>query len=201
MNNNLITELVCTRISHDIIGNIGAVANAVELLEEGDLDFLDDIKSILKNSSQTLTARMKFFRMAFGIDNNNLEDKKLVENMARDYLKTIGNKDFPIGLSFDVQSTKRCKPALLMIMILADLLIRGGDIKVEEQKGVITASIETTAKISTDKLQKLENAVYNKIWEADAGMAPFYDLLNLCSPAKINLRKDEQKIELVTDME
>ena len=51
MNNNLITELVCTRISHDIIGNIGAVANAVELLEEGDLDFLDDIKSILKNSS------------------------------------------------------------------------------------------------------------------------------------------------------
>ena len=75
-----------------------------------------------------------------------------------------------------------------MIMILADLLIRGGDIKVEEQKGAITASIETTAKISTDKLQKLENAVYNKIWEADAGMAPFYDLLNLCSPAKINLR-------------
>ena len=47
-----ISELICTRISHDLIGNIGAVANAVELLEEGDMDFLDDIRSILKTSSQ-----------------------------------------------------------------------------------------------------------------------------------------------------
>ena len=29
-----LAELVCTRLSHDIIGNIGAVSNAVELLEE-----------------------------------------------------------------------------------------------------------------------------------------------------------------------
>lgn len=36
-----ISELVCTRISHDLIGNIGAVSNAVELLEEGDMDFMD----------------------------------------------------------------------------------------------------------------------------------------------------------------
>ena len=44
MNKAPIAELVCTRISHDLIGNIGAVANAVELLEEGDTDFLDEIK-------------------------------------------------------------------------------------------------------------------------------------------------------------
>ena len=37
-----ILETVCTRMSHDLIGNIGAVANAVELLEEGDMDFIDD---------------------------------------------------------------------------------------------------------------------------------------------------------------
>ena len=36
MSDNKVCELVCTRLSHDIIGNIGAVANAVELLEEGD---------------------------------------------------------------------------------------------------------------------------------------------------------------------
>lgn len=56
-----ISELVCTRISHDLIGNIGAVSNAVELLEEGDMDFMDDIRSILKVSSGVLTARLKFF--------------------------------------------------------------------------------------------------------------------------------------------
>ena len=72
LNDTLICELVCTRISHDLIGNIGAVSNAVELLEEGDMDFLDDIKSILKTSSTVLSARQKFFRMAFGFDNDNL---------------------------------------------------------------------------------------------------------------------------------
>ena len=32
LNEEQTTELICTRISHDIIGNVGAVANAVELL-------------------------------------------------------------------------------------------------------------------------------------------------------------------------
>ena len=37
-----ISELICTRISHDLIGNIGAFANAVELLEDEDDDFIDE---------------------------------------------------------------------------------------------------------------------------------------------------------------
>ena len=110
---NIVTELVCTRLSHDIIGNIGAVANAVELLEEGDLDFMDDIKSILKNSSSTLASRLKFFRMAFGLDNANLEDNNLVKTIAQDYLHTIGNKDFPINLQFNIASPLMKKNALL----------------------------------------------------------------------------------------
>ena len=75
-NNSLVCELICTRLSHDIVGNIGAVANAVELLEEGDMDFIDDIKSILGVSSKNLASRLKFFRMAFGLNNANLENKE-----------------------------------------------------------------------------------------------------------------------------
>ena len=56
MQQNL-SELISTRLSHDIIGNIGAVANAAELLEEGDMDFLDDIKSILKTLSSSIPFR------------------------------------------------------------------------------------------------------------------------------------------------
>ena len=36
MNNLFISEVIATRLSHDLIGNIGAVSNAVELLNEGD---------------------------------------------------------------------------------------------------------------------------------------------------------------------
>lgn len=201
MNNNLVAELICTRISHDIIGNVGAVANAVELLEEGDLDFLEDIKSILKNSSQTLAARIKFFRMAFGLDNANLEDEELVQRTACEYVKTIGNKDFPINLTFDISSNNKRKPALIMVMILADLLIRGGDIKVIEQAGGVIAYVPADAKISPEKLQKLENALCSQSIDIDAGLAPIYDLINLGLKGKIKLSKNEQKIELLADVE
>ena len=130
-----ISELVCTRISHDLIGNIGAVSNAVELLEEGDMDFMDDIRSILKVSSGVLTARLKFFRMAFGVDNANLEKLDLVEKTTADYLKTLGNVNYPISLTMRLSNWQLSKMAMLAVMILADTFIKGGNIEVREETG------------------------------------------------------------------
>lgn len=58
--NIYISEIVATRLSHDLIGNIGAVANAVELLNEGDEDDREDIGNILNFSSKVLSRRLKF---------------------------------------------------------------------------------------------------------------------------------------------
>lgn len=90
-----ISELICTRISHDLIGNIGAFANAVELLEDEDDDFIDEIKNTLKTSSEVLTARLKFFRMAFGLTNANLENIETVKKVTEDYLQTL-NLNHPV---------------------------------------------------------------------------------------------------------
>ena len=199
MTNHLTSELICTRLSHDIIGNIGAVANAVELLEEGDMDFLDDIKSILKNSSRTLAARLKFFRMAFGLNNTNLEDAALVKQTAQEYLFTLGNKDYPIRLAFNVAATEKRKPALLMLMVMADLLIRGGDITIQEENGKLSADIPTTAKISSDKLDKIEAAIYTRQPVADAGLAPLFALFEQQNEHKISLVNNEVFIRLVME--
>ena len=107
MNNILseteLAELICTRISHDVIGNVGAVANAVELLEEGDMDFLDDIRSILKVSSSVLSARLKFFRLAFGLTNANLDSCEGVRAATEAYLQTVGSKNHPLALDFSLE--------------------------------------------------------------------------------------------------
>lgn len=199
MANNLITELICTRLSHDIIGNIGAVANAVELLEEDDLEFLDDIKSILKNSSQTLTARLKFFRMAFGLDNATLEDVALVSKTAQDYLATLGNKEYPIRLNFNVATASKRKLALQMIMIMADILIRGGNLEVIEKEDKIITSVAKEAKISGDKLDKIKQALYAQAPAQDAGMAPLYALKNDADVKKIDLINDDTFIRLILE--
>lgn len=181
-----ISELVCTRISHDLIGNIGAVSNAVELLEEGDMDFMDDIRSILKVSSGVLTARLKFFRMAFGVDNANLEKLDLVEKTTADYLKTLGNVNYPIKLVMKLKSWQLSKMAMLSVMILADTFIKGGNIEVREETGrlLILAAGENR---SIEKIGIITDAVKGKLIERTAQYAPMFYLQNLLNRLKLKL--------------
>lgn len=184
--NQPISELICTRISHDIIGNIGAVANAVELLEEGDMDFLDDIKSILKTSSGVLAARLKFFRMAFGLDNANLQDPAKVQTAIAEYLATVGGKN-PPSLRFELQSMRFAKVAMLAVMSLADLLVRGGVINVVEQGGKIIIAPDADARLAAEKLAQSVNVLKSTAAEVSAQDAPLLYLLEQCRAKGIKL--------------
>ena len=171
-NESNISELICTRISHDIIGNIGAVANAVELLEEGDIDFLDDIKSILKVSSSVLSARLKFFRMAFGLNNSNLEDINTVKSVAKSYLQTLGNSKYPINLDLELKSTDLCRIAMLVIMILADIIIKGGKIEAREVDAGFVAIIHSENNLSSEKINNIKNILQGTYIDNIAQYAP-----------------------------
>ena len=61
MSDTFLAEIIATRLSPDLIGNIGAVSNAVELLNEGDEQDLEDVNNILNFSSKVLSKRLKFF--------------------------------------------------------------------------------------------------------------------------------------------
>ena len=176
-----VTELVCTRISHDIIGNIGAVANAVELLEEGDMDFIDDIKSILKVSSSVLGARQKFFRLAFGLENANLENLLLVQKTTEEYLLTLGNRNYPIELQMKYQNPQFSRPAMLGVMILADTIIKGGWIKVEEKNGKLYVASHSNAEPSKEKAAGIKEICSGGKKDDNAQYAPIYYLKEILS--------------------
>ena len=183
-----VTELVCTRISHDVIGNVGAVANAVELLEEGDMDFLDDIRNILKVSSRVLAARLKFFRMAFGLSNSNLKDIALVAETAQAYLQTIGNAEHPINLELELHSEQYARIALLIIMILADVIIKGGKIEAREIDNGFAALIHSQSALSNEKIQQIKSILADEATEIQAQYAPVVYLQNLLNnEKKINI--------------
>ena len=129
MNSLQLSQLVCTRISHDIIGNIGAVSNALELFEEGDTDFFEDIRNVLSVSSRVLSSRTKFFRLAFGLDNAAVSDKKIVFDAINNYLASLGNGQNPERFMAENIQSEQNRQVMLTAMMFADVMPKGGEIK------------------------------------------------------------------------
>ncbi|MDR1694176.1 MAG: hypothetical protein LBR70_03170 [Lactobacillaceae bacterium] len=203
MNSNLsameISELVSTRISHDIIGNVGAVSNAVELLEEDDLEFIGEIKSILKTSSFTLSARMKFFRMAFGLNNANLDNLELVEKTLKDYIQTIGGNNNQVQVNISLDDGTFSKIALLSAMIAGDTFIRGGTISIKQEGGALAVYSDNNS-LMKDKVFIIKEVMNGNINDALAQYAPILYLKNILenSGCRLSVAKSE-KLEFIID--
>ena len=198
---NFISELICTRISHDLIGNIGATSNAVELMEDGDMDILEDVKNILKTSSFNLLARMKFFRLTFGLDNKNLEDIPLVKQIANDYLSSLGSYTSSITLDFSIETPSYIKSALTLLMICADLIIRDGSIKIFNQSNQIFATVSKQQRLSIDKIAKIDAIINGNTDYIDANSAPLAFLIEKHGNKSIKIFDNEDNYCINLTME
>jgi histidine phosphotransferase ChpT len=63
-----LSALLCSRVCHDIISPVGAIANGLELMDDPEVD--SDMKAtaldMVRSSAKTATAKLKFCRIAFG---------------------------------------------------------------------------------------------------------------------------------------
>ena len=60
-----ITQLLCSRLCHDLVGPVGAINNGVELIEDAP-ELLDESLALLSNSGKQAVRRLAFYRTAFG---------------------------------------------------------------------------------------------------------------------------------------
>ncbi len=60
-----ISHILAARICHDIVSPLGAIGNGVELLEMTEMRASPEI-ALLSDSVESLVARLRFFRVAFG---------------------------------------------------------------------------------------------------------------------------------------
>lgn len=157
-----LAELVCTRISHDLIGNIGALNNILEILPEANGVLEDSDLSVLETAAKTLSARQQFFRIAFGQETTAIAPEKL-QQICRDYLNVTGNRTYPLDFECNNMAPEMAKILCLCLMIGVEVCLRGGHIKVQVSQNI---TITTT---SPNALSAPKIATYKQIL---AGQTP-----------------------------
>ena len=128
-----LAALLCSRVCHDVISPVGAIANGLELIDdpETDADMKKTAMEMVKSSARTATAKLKFCRIAFGASGSAgaLIDMSEAGEVARDFMG-----DDKAKLEWNVPRENRPKQEvklLLNMLLMAIIGIpRGGVVTV-----------------------------------------------------------------------
>ena len=63
-----LAALLCSRVCHDVISPVGAIANGLELIDDPEMDAetKETALEMVRSSAKTAAAKLKFCRIAFG---------------------------------------------------------------------------------------------------------------------------------------
>ncbi len=122
-----LAALLCSRVCHDVISPVGAIVNALEVLEEDDPSMRDFALDLIKKSARNASARLQFARLAFGAAGSAgaMIDLGDAGNVANGFLN-----DEKLSLDWDAPRAllpKNQVKLLLNLLILATQAVpRGG---------------------------------------------------------------------------
>lgn len=160
-----LAQLLCSRLCHDLVGPAGAVNAGLELAGDGDLDAAS--LELINESAAVITARLAFFRVAFGTGGGKLSaEGTLSVNEARALASDLMAEgrvelDWPEGSHAPATLAAGVgKALLLMILVAADCLPRGGRVTVHtaslpEGIGMAVVALGSNARLRDDLSQAL----------------------------------------------
>ncbi len=126
------SALISSRICHDIISPVGAIANGLEVLaEETDEEMREHAFELIRQSAAQASAKLQFARLAFGAAGSKGAEIDLrdAETVSRGILDHEKHKMEWTGPAATVAKNK-VKLLLNMIAICLAALPRGGTVKV-----------------------------------------------------------------------
>jgi histidine phosphotransferase ChpT len=128
-----LAALLCSRVCHDLISPVGAIANGLEVMEEAkDEETKTFAMDLIKKSSRTASAKLQFCRLAFGaagsagaqIDTGDAE--KVTRGLMEDEKTKIAWNVPRLLLP-----KNRVKLVLNMLLMAGQSIPRGGQITVD----------------------------------------------------------------------
>ena len=129
-----LAALLCSRVCHDVISPVGAIANGIELLDEGaDEETSEIAMDLIRSSAKNASARLQFARIAFGAAGSAGAhiDTGDAESVARSFFDNEKKTDIEWHGERALMAKNQVKLLLNLILIGLSAIPRGGLVKVE----------------------------------------------------------------------
>ncbi len=136
-----LAALLCSRVCHDVISPVGAIANGLELFDDPEMDAetKETALAMVRASAKTASAKLKFCRIAFGAAGSAGASIDMAE--AGETAKAFVGEE---RVKLDWQAPRENRPKQQVKLLLNMLLIgmagipRGGTVTVEATGGGFT---------------------------------------------------------------
>lgn len=183
-----LAALLCSRVCHDVISPVGAIANGLEILEdEDDPEMRKIAKDLITQSAKSASAKLQFCRMAFGAAGSlgTLLDIGEAGDITRMF---IGEEKISLVWNAPREQRPKSEVKLLLNMVLMGMsaIPRGGDVIVDASADTLTVrAVGDRAKIPEKSL-----AVMNGNFQAselDARLVQVYYAMRLANEAKYQM--------------
>ncbi len=138
-----VTELLCSRLCHELVSPVSAINNGVELIEEMGEDMAEEAIKLIAHSADQAARRLRLLRLAYGAAGSDASSMADAQQAAESYF--AGGKirlDWPAGRIEAGAPLKRGSAKLLLnLTILAEeALAHGGTVAVERSAGGLTVT-------------------------------------------------------------
>ena len=131
-----LAALLCSRVCHDVISPVGAIANGLELIDDPEMDkeTKDTALEMVRSSAKTAAAKLKFCRIAFGAAGSAgaLIDMGEAGEIAKAF---VGEEK----VKLDWQAPRENRPKQQVKLVLNMLLMAMAGIP---RGGVVTVTVE-----------------------------------------------------------
>ena len=142
------SALLCSRLCHDLISPVGAIANGLEIMADEDDEMMRvEVMKLLGQSTEVTSAKLKFFRLSFGSAGGFGEKVPLseAENAIRGLFGT-GKITLTWQSNVGGMDKDAMKLMLNMVLVAGESLIRGGDLLVEIKEDSHVTDINVTVR-------------------------------------------------------
>ena len=185
-----LAALLCSRVCHDLISPVGAIANGLELIDDPEMDAetKETALDMVRSSARTAAAKLKFCRIAFGAAGSAGAVIDLGE--AGDIAKAFVGEEKRVQLEWNAPRENRPKQQVKLVlnMVLMALagIPRGGVVTLTvEGNGFTARAVGDRAKVPEQIAQVLAGTV--ELTALDARLVQPYYARQLARAAGLSL--------------